>query len=48
MPNDFVLGIWSDGTELWLATSDGLGFAVLASGTTASSPANPPSAEESP
>jgi ligand-binding sensor domain-containing protein len=48
MPNDFVLGIWSDGRELWLATSDGLGFATLASGTTASSPANPTPAEESP
>lgn len=32
MPNDFVLGIWTDGSELWLATSDGLGRAILTSG----------------
>jgi ligand-binding sensor domain-containing protein len=30
LPNDFVLGIWADDQEAWLATSDGLGHAFFA------------------
>ena len=29
LPNDFVLGIWADNQEVWVATSDGLAHAFL-------------------
>jgi ligand-binding sensor domain-containing protein len=29
LPNDFVLGVWADDHEAWIATSDGLARAVL-------------------
>jgi len=31
LPNDFVLGIWTDENQAWFATSDGLGHGVFAS-----------------
>lgn len=31
LPNDFVLGIWTDDKEAWFATSDGLGHGLFAS-----------------
>jgi ligand-binding sensor domain-containing protein len=30
LPNDFVLGIWTDDKEAWFATSDGLGHGLFA------------------
>jgi ligand-binding sensor domain-containing protein len=30
LPNDFVLGLWVNDREAWLATSDGLGHAIFA------------------
>lgn len=38
LPNPFVLGIWADDTEAWIATSDGLSRAVLAPPPVASTP----------
>lgn len=37
LPNDFILGIWSDGQELWLGTSDGMAKAILDSAPNRSS-----------
>jgi ligand-binding sensor domain-containing protein len=35
LPNDFVLGIWADDQEAWLATSHGLAHAFLAASKSA-------------
>ena len=40
MADDFVLGIWADDREAWLATSDGLTHAILAAQPKASSAAD--------
>ena len=39
--NGFVLGIWTDDTEAWIATADGLSRGILAKGPGVTPASNP-------